>query len=209
MYIPSPFREDDPERLHRLIERHPLGLLVSHGDNGLEASPLPFRLHAGEGRLGVLRAHLARANPHWRSLRVHSECLVIFQGPGGYITPSWYPTKAQTGRVVPTWNYATVQVRGRPRVMEDADWLRRHLDSLTAAHENLRPQPWAAEDAPADYLAAMIAAVVGVEIPIEQIDGKWKMSQNRSEADHRGVRDGLLDGADPHRNSPLADWMDR
>jgi len=209
MYIPASFKESQPDRLHDLIRKHPLGLLVTHGDNGLEASPVPFLIYPDEGRQGVLRAHLAKANPHWKSMTGQTECLVIFQGPEGYVTPSWYPSKANNHKVVPTWNYATVQIRGIPRVTEDIAWLRRQLDDLTASHENLRSEPWSVSDAPMDYIAAQMKAIVGIEIPISNIEGKWKMSQNRDAADRHGVIHGMRSDADPHQNLSVAELIDR
>ncbi len=209
MYIPASFKENQPDRLHDLIMKNPLGLLVTHGENGLEASPIPFLLYADEGKQGVLRAHLAKANPHWKSLTGQTECLVVFQGPDGYVTPSWYPSKADTHKAVPTWNYATVQVRGIPRVTEDAAWLRRQLDGLTAFHEKPRPVPWAVSDAPTDYIASQMKAIVGIEIPITHIDGKWKMSQNKDDADRQGVINGMRSDVDPHQNLQVADLVDR
>jgi transcriptional regulator len=208
MYIPASFRESRVERLHRLIERHPLGLLVTHGDKGLEASPIPFLLYADEGDQGVLRAHMAITNPHWKSLAGRAECLIAFQGPEGYVTPSWYPSKSDTHRVVPTWNYATVQVRGRPFVTEDAAWLRRQLDDLTTFHEKGRLQPWSVGDAPVDYIAGQLKAIIGIELPISRIEGKWKMSQNRDDADREGVMAGMRSDTDPHRNTRVADLVE-
>jgi transcriptional regulator len=207
MYIPSSFRENRIETLHELMRSHPLGLLVSHGSAGLRASPLPFLFYADEGRHGVLRAHLARANPHWEELADVAECLVVFQGVDGYVTPSWYPSKAATQKVVPTWNYATVHAWGRPSVVEDAAWLRRQLGDLTNVHERPRPRPWSVEDAPVDYIAAQMKAVVGIEIPIARIEGKWKMSQNKDDADRVGVINGMRTEDDPHRNDRVAAVM--
>lgn len=209
MYIPASFREDDLARLHELIRAHPLGLLVTHGDSGLEASPVPFLLDPEEGKYGVLRAHMASANPYWKALAGLAECLVVFQGVDGYVTPSWYPSKAATHKVVPTWNYAMVQVRGRPAVIKDAVWLRKQLGDLTHLHEKSRPQPWSVGDAPADYLAAQMKAIVGIEIPIGRIEGKWKMSQNKDAADRAGVVEGMRSDTDPHRNPPVADLVAR
>lgn len=209
MYIPSSFRESSIEQLHDLIVKHPLGLLVTHGDNGLEASPIPFLLYADEGKCGKLRAHLARANPHWKSLAEHTECLVVFQGPDGYVTPSWYPSKAETHKVVPTWNYATVQVWGHAAVIEDAAWLRRQLDDLTGCHEKLRPQPWSVSDAPMDYITTQMKAIIGIEISINRIDGKWKMSQNKEDADREGVIAGMRSDTDPHRNIRVAEVIEK
>jgi transcriptional regulator len=138
-----------------------------------------------------LRVHMARANPQWRELETLDECLVVFQGPDDYVTPSWYATKRETGKVVPTWNYATVHAWGRPRVINDAAWLRRQLDDLTLCREGLRPVPWKVDDAPSDFVVAQMKGIVGVEIPILRIEGKWKMSQNRPEADRIGVGAGF------------------
>ena len=207
MYIPPAFREDRIEALHELIRLHPLGLLTTAGASGLIATPIPFLVYAGEGENGTLRAHMARANPHWRDLQGAAECLVVFMGPHGYVTPSWYPSKLETQKVVPTWNYATVQAWGKPRLVEDAAWLRRQLDDLTHARESTRPHPWAVGDAPDDYIAAQMRAIIGIEIPIERIEGKWKLSQNRAEADRAGVLAGLNDPEDPDRNPAMAQRM--
>lgn len=208
MYIPASFRESRLEKLHDLIVKHPLGLLVTHGSNGLEASPLPFLLYADEGEQGVLRTHMAKANPHWKSAG-QAECLIVFQGPDGYVTPSWYPSKAETHKAVPTWNYATVHVRGSPRITEDATWLRRQLDDLTSFHERPRPLPWSVSDAPAEYLTSQMKAIIGIEISISHIEGKWKMSQNKESADREGVINGMRSAADPHLNLQVADLVDR
>lgn len=207
MYTPPAFHEARIDVLHALIRQHPLGLLTSAGAGGLLATPLPFLVHAGEGGHGTLRAHLARANPHWRDLQVVAECLVVFMGPQGYVTPSWYPSKRETQKVVPTWNYVTVHAWGRPRIVEDAAWLRRQIDELTRAQESPRPEPWAVGDAPEDYLAAQMQAIVGLEIPIDRIEGKWKLSQNRAEADRAGVIAGLGSPDDPHGNAAMAELM--
>jgi transcriptional regulator len=133
-----------------------------------------------------------------------TECLVIFTGPDAYVTPSWYPSKARTHEVVPTWNYASVHVRGKPVVMDDADWLARQIGQLTREHESRRAAPWAVGDAPADYIATQMKAIVGIEIAIAEIEGKWKMSQNKDAADHAGVLAGMSDAADPHCNPAVA-----
>jgi transcriptional regulator len=190
MYLPSSYREDRREVQFDLIRSHPLGLLISAGAGGLMANPVPFTSYPDEGD-GVLRVHVAGANPQWRELAAATECLVVFQGPHAYISPSWYPSKAESHRTVPTWNYATVHVWGQPSIHEDAAWLRRQIDDLTQAHEGNRPQPWKVADAPADFVAAQLKAIVGIEIVITRIEAKWKMSQNRSEADRHGVTSGL------------------
>lgn len=209
MYIPASFRESRLEKLHDLIAKHPLGLLVTQAGVGLEASPIPFLLYADEGEHGVLRAHIAKANPHWKSLAGNIECLVVFQGPTGYVTPSWYPSKAETHKAVPTWNYATVHVWGHASLTEDAAWLRRQLNDLTMHHEGSRPQPWSINDAPADYLANQMKAIIGIEIPISRVEGTWKMSQNKADADREGVVAGMRSDTDPHRNTRVADLVER
>jgi transcriptional regulator len=204
MYVPASFRETEPGALFGLIRACPLGTLVTAGPNGLEASPVPFLVYPDEGQHGVLRAHLARANSHWRQFDAATECLIIFNGADAYVTPSWYPSKAQTHKAVPTWNYASVHVRGKPVVMDDADWLLRQITHLTATHEERRSAPWAVSDAPADYLAAQMKAIIGIEIAITQIEGKWKMSQNKDAADRAGVVAGMGDASDPHCNPAVA-----
>lgn len=191
MYQPPAFRDDHTQAQHALIRRHPLGLLITAGPAGLMANPLPFLIDDAHGPRGMLRAHLARANQQWRELALVETCLVVFQGPEGYVSPGWYETKRETGKVVPTWNYTMVQASGRPRVIEDQDWLRRQVGALTGMHEQARVQPWAVEDAPEPFIAAQLRGIVGIEIAIERLEGKWKLSQNRPEADRIGVRDGL------------------
>ena len=191
MYQPSPHRQEQLEAQHALIRSHPLGLLISHGAQGLEANSIPFLIDAEASKLGTLQAHMARANGQWRSLNEASEVLVIFQGADHYITPSWYATKRETGKVVPTWNYVMVQARGRPRAIEDSVWLRRQIEALTLKQESPRPAPWAVGDAPEAFIEMQIKAIVGVEIEIVDIAGKWKASQNRPAADRTGVMAGL------------------
>jgi transcriptional regulator len=190
MYQPPAFREDRPEVLHALMRAHPLGLLVTIAANGLVANAIPFVLDTTSER-GTLKGHLARANPQWRDFDASHEALVIFQGPQRYITPSWYATKRETGKVVPTWNYATVHAYGPLVVRDDRDWLAQQIRELTAMQETPRDAPWAVSDAPADFIASQIKGIVGLEIPISRIEGKWKVSQNRPEADREGVIAGL------------------
>jgi transcriptional regulator len=193
MYLPPHFEEKRPDVLHALLRTHPLGLLVTHGEAGLQANSVPFVLDANPaGGPGILRAHVARANPHWRGT---GEALVVFQGPQAYISPSFYPSKAEHGKVVPTWNYIMVQARGTLRAIEDAAWLHAFVTRLTDRHEVARAQPWAVSDAPADYIATMLCAIVGIEIVLTSLTGKWKVSQNRSAADREGVARGLGDAA--------------
>ncbi|HXW18971.1 MAG TPA: FMN-binding negative transcriptional regulator [Roseiarcus sp.] len=197
MYQPPLHRKDDLEALHALIRSQPLGLLVCVGANRLEANSIPFLVDAAASKLGTLRAHMARANGQWRSLDGSNEALVIFQGPDRYISPNWYATKRETGKVVPTWNYVMVQARGRPRAIEDPAWLRAQIEELTRTHEGRRPAPWAVGDAPADFVAMQIKAIVGVEMEIVSIEGKWKASQNRPAADREGVIAGLEAEGEP------------
>lgn len=197
MYQPPHFREERLEIQHALIRAHPLGLLISSGEDGLLANPVPFLLDAAAAPKGVLRAHLARANRQWQALAAGQPALVVFQGVDTYITPSWYETKKETGKVVPTWNYAIVQVRGPVRVVEDREWLRRQITALTAEHESSRSEPWAVTDAPEDFVEAQLKGIIGIEMTIETIEGKWKVSQNRPLADRIGVTAGLAAEADP------------
>jgi len=191
MYEPPLHRQEDLAAQHALIVACPLGLLISCGPSGLLANRLPFLIDAGASKLGTLQVHMARANPQWRDLTGESDILAVFHGVDHYITPAWYETKRQTGKVVPTWNYTMVQARGRPRVIHDAEWLHRQIGALTARHEAARPAPWAVTDAPAPFVAAQVGAIVGVEIDIAEIKGKWKLSQNRNAADRAGVIAGL------------------
>jgi transcriptional regulator len=190
MYRPTSFQEDRLEVMHALMRAHPLATLVSGGAEGLLANLVPFLL-IQEGDKGVLRTHLARGNEQLQSLRHGAEVLVIFQGPQSYITPSWYASKAEHGKVVPTWNYVVVQARGVARVIDDPLWLRAQVEALTAEQERPRAAPWQVSDAPESYVSGQLKGIVGVEIPIGRLEGKWKVSQNRSEADRQGVHVGL------------------
>lgn len=186
MYVPPAFREDRRAVMEALMAAHPLAVLISHGAGGLTANLIPMQI-AG----GVLRAHLARANPQLDDLRAGGEVLAVFQGPQAYVSPGWYASKAEHGRVVPTWNYLTVQVRGRARVIEDADWLRAQVTALTEQHEAGRADAWAVTDAPERFVEAQLRAIVGIELPLDDLTGKWKASQNRPGADRAGVISGL------------------
>ncbi len=191
MYIPKAHEENRIEVLHDLIESQPLASLVTMGQSGLFASHLPMVLERGTGTHGLLKGHLSRANRQWRDFEPSVEALAIFSGPQHYITPSWYPEKFETGKVVPTWNYAVVHAYGHLKVIEDATWLMEHLRSLTSIHEAPSPIPWQVSDAPADFVESMLKGIVGLELPIERIEGKWKVSQNRPEGDRAGVAKGL------------------
>ncbi|MEX0730833.1 MAG: FMN-binding negative transcriptional regulator [Aquisalimonadaceae bacterium] len=193
MYVPTHFAETRTGKLHAFIREHAFGALITTTTDGIEANHLPFALDTKPQPNGILRGHLARSNPAWRAALLHTEALVIFQGPDAYISPAWYPSKQAHGKVVPTWNYAVVHAYGRLRFIEDGDWLRRLVDDLTRQHEAGRAAPWNVSDAPAEYTAGMLRAIVGVELRITRLVGKWKMSQNRSAADRRGVIEGLLE----------------
>jgi transcriptional regulator len=190
MYLPRHFEESRTEVLHALMREHPFGLLVTQGDNGLQANPLPWLIDPGPTPLGTLRGHVARANPVWREAQ-DGEVLVVFQGPQAYVSPGWYPSKAEHGKVVPTWNYVMVQARGRLRAVEDAAWLHALVSRLSDTHEAPMPRPWSVADAPPDYIDKMLAAIVGLEVEITALTGKWKVSQNRGAADRDGVARGM------------------
>ena len=196
MYLPEVFEERDVHTLHRTIEAHPLGALVTVTSGGLDANHIPFLIDAEPAPFGSLHGHVARANPVWRELE-GTPALVIFQGPHQFITPSWYPTKQETGRVVPTWNYVVVHAHGRARVIDDHAQVRGHLERLTDRHEQRRDNPWKVTDAPDDFIDKMASAVVGIEMIIERLIGKWKVSQNRTTADREGVVNGLVQDGSP------------
>ncbi|MCZ8165617.1 FMN-binding negative transcriptional regulator [Silanimonas sp.] len=187
MYQPAQFAEHRPEEWHRLIREHPLGMLVTATAAGLEAEHLPFVLEAERGPTGTLLAHVARANPVWRAVGEGDAVMVVFRGVQGYISPSWYPSKHEHHRHVPTWNYEVVHVHGRIRVLDDTNAVRGTVAKLTRQSEAGEPVPWKMGDAPADYLASELAHIVAIEIAIERIEGKRKLSQNRDERDFRNV----------------------
>jgi transcriptional regulator len=199
MYVQQKFQETRSAVLHALMKDYPLGALITTQPSGIEANHMPFHLDTSGGTHGVLRAHMPRSNPLWQET-TGAEALVIFQGPQTYITPSWYPSKHAHGQAVPTWNYAVVHAYGAPRFIEDRDWLLANVSELTQAHEATQKLPWHVSDAPADYVDKMLAQIVGVEIPITRLVGKWKMSQNRPPGDRLGVIAGLSskDGGAPH-----------
>ncbi len=191
MYLPSAFRQDDITELHRQIAASRLANVVSHGPNGLLASHLPLLLVPEEGEFGTLYGHFAKANLHWRDLAGGAETLVICNGPDAYVSPSWYPAKAEHGKVVPTWNYIAVHAYGQAEVFDDAERLLQLVSRLSDQHEAGRAQPWAVSEAPRDYLDSMLRAIVGFALPIRRLEGKWKLGQNRSSADQYGVQAGL------------------
>ncbi|MFM0157375.1 FMN-binding negative transcriptional regulator [Paraburkholderia sediminicola] len=202
MYMPAHFEESRPEVLHRLIAEHSFGALITHGPNGLDANHLPFEFDAkltpegGDAQParthGILRAHVARANPVWQEVAANPEALVIFQGPAAYISPTWYPSKHETHRQVPTYNYMVVHAHGRIVVRDDESFLRGLVARLTRKMEAGEPVPWKMGDAPADYIAQMLGAIVGLEIEVTRLVGKWKLGQNKEATDRRGAAEALL-----------------
>lgn len=205
MYQPPHFVETDAEVLHALIRAHPLGLLISATAAGPIADPIPFLLSIKD-RSTRLRAHLARANPHWKIVQDNPAVpvLVVFQGSENYITPSWYETKRETGKVVPTWNYVTVQARGNAQVFENSEWLLGQIEELTALHEAARETPWKVSDTPPGYIDSQLKGIVGLEIEVSELSGKWKVSQNRPVRDRAGVAEGL---ARASSGQPMADLV--
>lgn len=190
MYMPKHFEETRVPALHELIRAHPLGALVTLTPAGLDANHIPFEVDPEPAPFGTLRGHVARANPVWRESR-DAQVLVIFQGPSTYISPAWYPTKQESGKVVPTWNYAVVHAHGALRVIDDRAWLRAFVETLTDRHEAGRATPWHVTDAPADYIDSMVGGIVGLEVAVIRLVGKWKVSQNRPAQDRAGVVEGL------------------
>jgi transcriptional regulator len=197
MYRPPAFREDRPEVLHGLIRQYPLGALITQGAEGLDANHIPWWLEVADSGEVRLLGHIARANPLGKSPPTRPEVLVIFQGPGQYISPGWYPTKQQHGKVVPTWNYVAVHAHGQLVFHDDPAWIRGQMERLTGQMEATQPQPWSLADAPPDYLEALLTTVVGVEIVVDRLEGKWKLSQNQPEVNRAGVVAGLTGLADP------------
>ncbi len=190
LYNPEAFRVDDRAVLSDVIDQQVFATLVSNGADGPNASHLPVLLDRTAGPRGTLRAHLARANGHWRALD-GEPVLVVFQGPDHYVTPSWYPSKADGGKVVPTWNYVVVHARGRAAIRHDPEHLRRLVGALTGRMESARAEPWSVDDAPADFIDRMLAQIVGLDVEIESLEGKFKLGQNRPEADRAGLAAGI------------------
>ena len=198
MYTPRSFAIDDLHEMHQQILGTRLAMVVTHGEQGLQASHLPLLFSPDQGANGTLYGHFARANPQWKELQNGAEALVIFAGADAYISPGFYPSKAEHGKVVPTWNYVAVHAYGTADVFTDADRLLSLVSGLTDRHEAGRAQPWTVADAPADYIDGMLKAIVGFALPIQRLEGKRKLSQNRSAADIAGVREGLAASPDVH-----------
>jgi transcriptional regulator len=203
MYQPPHHREDRLDVQHQLIENYPLGLLISSSEQGLTANSIPFLLLRKPETLGLLEGHLARANDQWRNID-GQQVLVVFQGPQNYISPSYYETKRETGKVVPTWNYVMVQARGIVRLRDDQTWLDKQVAALTLRQEAGHISPWSVSDAPRSYIESQLRGIVGLEIEMTALEGKWKVSQNRQEADRQGVAEGLSES-----NAAMAEIVSR
>lgn len=206
MYSPTYFIETRIEILHQLIGDHPLGTLITLTPEGLVADHIPFIIDPEPAPFGTLRGHVARANPAGKEHSGEIEAMVVFQGPQAYITPAWYPGKKEHGKVVPTWNYAVVHAYGALQVIDDAEWMQAFLGRLTDHAEASRSQPWKVSDAPEDFVRAKIRAIVGIEIPLTKLLGKWKVSQNRPQEDRQGVAKGLHD-ADTGNERAMAELV--
>lgn len=204
MYLPAHFNETRPDVMRALMRSRPLSTLVTQCESGLVANHVPVQTLDEPAPLGCIRGHIARANPLWREYRDGTQALAIFQGPQVYVSPSFYPSKAQTGEVVPTWNYAVVHASGTLRFIQDTAWLRDFVSGLTAAHEQARATPWKIDDAPAPYIDKMLSLIVGFEFAITALSGKWKVSQNRTQADQRGVISSLQNAADANSQEVAA-----
>jgi transcriptional regulator len=196
MYLPKIHEETRLDVLHSLIRQHSLGTWVLANETELNVNHIPFVLDSSRGEFGTLFGHVARANPIWQTPTTALPSVIIFRGPQTYITPSWYPSKHQHGKAVPTWNYAVVTAHGHPEYIEDPAWLYDHLSHLTDANEASQALPWKIGDAPQEFTEKLLSAIVGVKIPLQRIEGKWKTNQNRQEADKIGVIAGLLEKGD-------------
>ncbi len=196
MYVPKYHEELNIPVLHALIKSHPLATWVAPGDGELLVNHIPFLLDPTHGEFGCLVGHVARANRVWQSFSADINSVLVFQGAEAYITPSWYPSKHAHGKAVPTWNYAVVHAHGVPRIIEDRDWLRRHISQLTDELEAGQALPWQVEDAPQEFIERLLQVIVGIEMPVARLVGKWKVSQNRPEPDKLGVVAGLLGRGD-------------
>lgn len=206
MYNPMHFQESRPEVLAQLMHAHPLATLICNSASGLVANHIPMHFASAGGPHGRLVAHVARANPLWQET-ITGDVLAVFQGPQQYITPSWYQTKKDTGKVVPTWNYAVVHAHGKLIIHDDAAWVRDLLEKLTQSQEAPRARPWHVADAPEEFVSAQMRAIVGIELAITRLEGKWKVSQNRSTPDREGVIRGLR-GESSDRNSAMAELVE-
>ncbi|MEX0738962.1 MAG: FMN-binding negative transcriptional regulator [Pseudohongiella sp.] len=207
MYVPDHFKQEDRNTLQLYIREYGFGMLIVADNMGIDVNHVPFHLSPGNDHApGYLHCHLARSNPVWQRLQKGAQVLAVFQGPDAYVSPSWYQTKAETGRVVPTWNYLAVHAEGSARIIQDPAWLQQHLRQLTDQHESKMESPWSVDDAPAEYTERLVKAIVGVEIEIETLTGKLKASQNQPERNRAGVKAGLEAGTEAHSRA-MADLI--
>lgn len=191
MYTPTQFQEKNIDVMHQLIDKNPLATLVTLSSQGINANHIPLQLISKSSGWGTLHGHIARSNPIWTDYEKNTDALAIFQGPNAYISPSWYPSKKENPKVVPTWNYVVVHAYGRIRIIDDASWLYSHLDQFSQQHETIFPEPWKISDAPAEFTSKLIENLLGIEINISRLIGKWKVSQNQSAQNRHGVVEGL------------------
>ena len=203
MHCPKAFEESTPETLLALIRQYPLATVISHADTGLEVNLLPMLVQQRDGQ-SYLLGRMAKNNVQLQALAHSKEVVWVFQGPNAYVSPAWYPSKQAHGKVVPTWNYIMIEVRGKVRLFEDADALLHVVTALTQEHERGSEQPWQVSDAPSAYVAGQLRGIVGIEVAIESMRGKFKLSQNRSEADQAGVVAGI---ASEHAEHAILAWM--
>lgn len=204
MYLPQHFAETRVEELHRIIRENPLGMLVTHSARGLDANHIPFEFDSAPGALGTLQAHVARANPLWTEFPDGADVMVVFRGPHGYISPNWYPSKHETHRHVPTWNYEVVHAHGRMRIVDDEKFLRGIVGRLTRHHEASEPKPWKMGDSPRDYINQMLLAIVGIEVEVLRLEGKRKLGQNRDARDFEGAVRALHERGNDALSSAMA-----
>ena len=205
MYLPAAFAQTRIEELHRILAQYPLGMLVTRGEDGPDANHIPFEFDPARGAQGMLTGHVARANPVWQQVQPEERVLVVFRGAEGYISPNWYPSKHETHRLVPTWNYEVVHAHGRIRVRDDERFVRGVVARLTRHHEAPEPRPWKMGDSPPDYIDGMLRAIVGIEIEIDRLVGKSKLSQNRERRD----RDGAIEALRAREREALSEAMRR
>jgi transcriptional regulator len=204
MYTPKHFEESRIQVMHDLIRTHPLATLITRKAGDVEANHIPLILCGEPAPFGLLRGHVARSNTIWQDHPADVDVLAVFQGPQAYITPSWYATKAETGKVVPTWNYVAVHARGSMRVIQDPQWLLDHLAALAAQQEAAFARPWAVSDAPQDFVRKLVESIVGIEITVAQMHGKWKVGQNRPQHDQAS----LVEGLRAHGQVDMADLLE-
>ncbi|MDD9905481.1 MAG: FMN-binding negative transcriptional regulator [Rhodospirillaceae bacterium] len=206
MYVPEKFRVDDIDVLHNTMRQIGAAAVVGKGPDGIVATHVPIELDTEAGAKGVIRCHFARPNPHAEAIAAGAELLLIFQGPQGYVTPSWYPSKHRTGKAVPTWNYIAIHAYGTAKTVDDPDWLKAHLAALTDHFESPYAVPWKLEDAPDGFIDGMCRAIVGIEVEVTRLEGKWKLNQNKAATDAFGVVNGLrAEGGDA--NNAMADLV--